>query len=279
MEIIIAKTAGFCFGVERAVDLAFNTESIKPTFTLGPIIHNDSVVEKLKSKGIIPIETIEDREIDTLIIRSHGVALEVYEQAKEKDIYVIDATCPYVTKIHKLVQKYYEKGYKVIVVGNATHPEIIGINGWANNECMIIKDKDDTKFLELNKNEKYLVVSQTTYKKQIVDEIISALTSGEYVFEYINTICSATTERQEEALEVAKQVDCMIVVGSSYSSNTQKLYEICKKECEKTYCIANSSELDKQIFKGCSKVGLTAGASTPSDVINEIVEAIQSIDK
>lgn len=277
MEIIIAKTAGFCFGVKRAVDLAFNTTSEKPTFTLGPIIHNDSVVNKLKRKGISPIETIGDNEVDTLIIRSHGVALDVYEEAKQKNIQLVDATCPYVTKIHKLVQKYFNQGYKILLVGNATHPEIIGINGWGNNECVIIQDVQDEKLASLNQSEKYLVVSQTTYKKQVVDEIINDLTAKGYTFEYINTICNATKERQDEALEIAKQVDGMIVVGSSYSSNTQKLYEICKKECANTHCIPNVEALGLELFKDCEKIGITAGASAPSDIIEEIIQAVQKL--
>ncbi|MGL6173301.1 MAG: 4-hydroxy-3-methylbut-2-enyl diphosphate reductase [Cellulosilyticaceae bacterium] len=277
MEIIIAKTAGFCFGVKRAVDLAFNTTSEKPTFTLGPIIHNDSVVNKLKNKGISPIETIGDNEVDTLIIRSHGVALDVYEEAKQKNIQIVDATCPYVTKIHKLVQKYFNQGYKILLVGNDTHPEIIGINGWGNNECVIIQDVQDEKLVSLDPNEKYLVVSQTTYKKQVVEEIINHLTAKGYTYEYINTICNATKERQDEALEIAKQVEGMIVVGSSYSSNTQKLYEICKKECPNTHCIPNVETLELEFFKDCKKIGITAGASAPSDIIEEIIQAVQKL--
>lgn len=278
MDIIVAKTAGFCFGVKRAVDLAFTTKSDKPTYTLGPIIHNDSVVNQLKEKGISPIESLEGKEIDTLIIRSHGVAPEVYNQAETKEIHLLDATCPYVKKIHKLVEKYSKEGFGVIVIGDKDHPEIVGINGWGNNECIIIKDIEDEKIKQLDQNKDYLVVSQTTYKKRIVDDILEYFNEHNYHYKYINTICNATTERQDEALQIAAQVDCMLVIGSSYSSNTQKLYEICQKECPNTYCIATKAELEASMFEGCKVIGITAGASAPSNIIEEVIQTVRELD-
>lgn len=276
MKVIIAETAGFCFGVKRAVNLAFSTESLKPTYTLGPIIHNDTVIDELKEKGISPIDSLKNQEVDTVIIRAHGVTPDVYEEAKEKEIRVVDATCPYVTKIHKLVAKYISQGYEIILIGDESHPEIIGINGWAQNRCHIGKDLEAVRQWNLSFDKKYLLVSQTTYKKQVVDDIVNDLTDKGYDLKFINTICSATDERQTEAAKVAEKVEAMIVIGSPYSSNTQKLFEICKKKCERTFCIATAKELTKDMVEGCQVVGLTAGASTPDNVIKEVVSLLES---
>lgn len=276
-EVILAKTAGFCFGVKRAVQMAFDTDATQPTYTLGPIIHNDSVIERLANKGIESIDALDKEDIDTLIIRAHGVGADVYDQAKSRKIRVLDATCPYVTKIHKLVKSYQEKGYQIIVVGDVKHPEIIGINGWANNACIIVNDLEAIKQINLQKEIPYLLVSQTTYKKQVVDEIVTYLKEQGYDLTYKPTICSATKERQEEAQIIAKQVDRMIVIGSAFSSNTQKLYEICKKDCPDTYCILDEKALTKEMIEGACKVGITAGASTPSDIIEKVVEQVKQV--
>ncbi|MGL4345521.1 MAG: 4-hydroxy-3-methylbut-2-enyl diphosphate reductase [Cellulosilyticaceae bacterium] len=276
MKVIIAKTAGFCFGVKRAVKLAFTTDSTKPTYTLGPIIHNDTVIADLKAKGIAPIEHVDDMPMETLIIRAHGVTPEVYQKAKERSIKIVDATCPYVTKIHKLVARYMKDGYEIILVGDANHPEIIGINGWADHSCHIAKDLDDVKEWALDHQKKYLLVSQTTYKKAVVDDIIDYFFEKAYDVTSINTICSATEERQTEAAEIATQVDVMIVLGSQYSSNTQKLFEICQRGCKRTFCIATVEELNVQMVEGASVVGVTAGASTPDNVITEVVTKLES---
>lgn len=273
-EIIIAETAGFCFGVKRAVQLAFDTEVVNPTYTFGPIIHNDSVINRLANKGIVAIDTMGDKAINTLIIRAHGVGKHIYDEAKEKKIQLVDATCPYVTKIHKLVRQYQEKGYGIIVVGDKNHPEIIGINGWANNSCIILKDVGEATHLQLDQTVPYLLVSQTTYKKEVVENIVSRLKEQAIELTYIPTICSATKERQEEASFIAKQVDTMIVIGSAFSSNTQKLYEICKKECANTHCILDESYLEEGMFKESQKIGITAGASTPSDIIESVIKEV-----
>lgn len=275
MKVIIAETAGFCFGVKRAVNLAFQTESKTPTYTLGPIIHNDTVIEELKQRGIAPIDQIGEEPIDTLIIRAHGVTPEIYSQAKQKGIKIVDATCPYVTKIHKLVARYANQGYEVLLVGDANHPEIIGIDGWVTGGCHIGKNLEEVKKWALDKAGKYLLVSQTTYKKAVVDEILAYLESNQYQVKFINTICSATDERQSEAEKVAKEVDAMVVIGSQYSSNTQKLFEICKNYCDQTVCISTAQELMPDMVKGAVVVGVTAGASTPDNVIQEVVETLK----
>lgn len=279
MEIILAKSAGFCFGVQRAVDMAFKTETAKKTYTLGHIIHNETVMRQLADKGIESVEKINDTPMDQVIIRAHGVPEAIYDEAKEKSVEVIDATCPYVTKIHKLVSRYENEGFGVILIGDANHPEIIGINGWTKNGCIIFKNKEEIDLTKLNKENNYLVVSQTTYKKAVVDEMVSYLEEEGYKIKFINTICNATSERQDEAREIASEVECMIVIGSKLSSNTQKLYEICKQLCPNTYCIEDASSLDTNWFLNIHKVGVTAGASTPSDVIAEVLGKLEQIDQ
>ncbi len=275
----MAKTAGFCFGVKRAVDMAFEHENKPGTYTYGPIIHNEVVIKSLEDKGIKAIDAMDETDINKLIIRSHGVSPNVYHQGEEKGIEIVDATCPYVKKIHRYVEKYYKNGYGIIIAGNKDHPEIQGINGWANEACYIVKDKEALKEITLDKNgQKYLLVAQTTYKKQVVDEILAALKEQGIDVEYINTICNATKERQEEVVEIAKQVDVMLVLGSTKSSNSLKLYELSQKHCINSYFIGEASELKKELFENCNKVGVTAGASTPDSVIQDVISFIANID-
>lgn len=278
MKIILAKSAGFCFGVHRAVDMAFKADETKKTYTLGHIIHNETVTRQLKQKGIASVEELDNIPMEKVIIRAHGVPEAIYKEAKEKSIEVLDATCPYVTKIHKLVSKYEKEGYRIIVIGDAKHPEIIGINGWTQKGCIIYKNKEDIDLTKLNLEDEYLVVSQTTYKKEVVDEIVRVLEDAHYKVKFINTICNATSERQDEAREIAKDVEAMVVIGSSFSSNTQKLFEICKTYCPDTYCIEEVTDLHAEWFKDKNKVGVTAGASTPKDVIEEVLEMLKGIN-
>lgn len=278
MEIIIAQTAGFCFGVKRAVDMAFSYENEKSTYTYGPIIHNEVVTGELEQKGIYAIDTIEDKEVKKLIIRSHGVSPEIYEESKARDIDIVDATCPYVKKIHRYVEKYYAQGYHILIAGNSAHPEIQGINGWAHNECIIAKDVEELKQMTLPEG-KYLFVAQTTYKKEVVDAMIEYLTEKGIAFEYINTICNATKERQEEAVTLAAQVDCMLILGSPKSANTKKLHEISEKHCKRSYCVQGATELNEEMFRDCERIGITAGASTPNSVIEEVIAYIRKIEE
>lgn len=273
MEIIIAKTAGFCFGVKRAVDMAFVNEYQKNTYTYGPIIHNEVVTSALEKKGIYAIDEIEGHEVEKLIIRSHGVSPEVYEKGNAQNIEIVDATCPYVKKIHRYVEKYDRNGYYILIAGNADHPEIKGINGWGRDKCYIAKDVEELKAMTLPEG-KILFVAQTTYKKEVVDQMRAYLDEKGIEVEYINTICNATKERQEEAVTLAEQVDCMLVLGSPSSSNTRKLYEISQAYCERTYCVTGASQLNREMFDNCQKVGITAGASTPQSVIDEVVAYI-----
>ncbi|MEG0711603.1 MAG: 4-hydroxy-3-methylbut-2-enyl diphosphate reductase, partial [Niameybacter sp.] len=227
--------------------------------------------------GIESIEHMDHVPMDQLIIRAHGVPEEVYQEAYEKSVHVIDATCPYVTKIHKLVSRHEKEGFNIILIGDANHPEIIGINGWTKKGCIILKNKSELDFSQLSQDARYFIVSQTTYKKAVVDEIVEALEQAGYNIKFMNTICSATSERQNEAREMASQVEAMVVIGSRHSSNTQKLYEICGSLCPKTYCIDDASMLKEEDFEGIEKVGVTAGASTPADVIDEVLTKLQQI--
>ena len=273
----MAKTAGFCFGVKRAVDMAFEHENKQGTYTYGPIIHNEVVIRSLEEKGIKAIDALEQSNVEKLIIRSHGVSPKVYRQGEEKGIEIIDATCPYVKKIHRYVEQYSKKGYQIIIAGNKDHPEIQGINGWADEACLIVKDQEALKEIKLEKNnKKYLLVAQTTYKKQVVDEILLTLNEQGINVEYINTICNATKERQEEVVEIAKQVDVMLVLGSKKSSNSLKLFELSQKHCLESYFVGEAKELKKEFFEDCNKVGITAGASTPHSVIQDVVEFIKN---
>ena len=278
MEIIIAKTAGFCFGVKRAVEMAFSNANEKDTYTYGPIIHNEVVTGALEQKGVYAIDDIEGREVKKLIIRSHGVSPQIYEKSKNREIEIVDATCPYVKKIHRYVEKYDAEGYHILIAGNAVHPEIQGINGWAHEKCYIAKDVEELKTMPLPEG-KFLLVAQTTYKKEVVDAMKAYLEEKGIEFKYINTICNATKERQGEAVELAKQVDCMLILGSPKSANTKKLFEISKEYCLNSHCIQGAAELEKDIFKGCNRVGITAGASTPQSVIEEVVDYINKLEK
>lgn len=277
MKIILAQTAGFCFGVKRAVDMAFEHQGEKDTYTYGPIIHNEVVINALADKGIKPTEDIESQPIEHLIIRSHGVSPDIYIKGKEKGIEIVDATCPYVKKIHRYVEKYSKNGYGIIIAGNASHPEVQGINGWGNNACIILDHAEAIEDCILDQTKKYLVVAQTTYKKQAVDEILEGLKAKKIEFEFINTICNATKERQEEAMAIASKVDCMLVLGSSKSSNTMKLYEISRVHCKKSYCIDGAEHLTNDMLEHVESIGITAGASTPQSVIEAVISKINAL--
>lgn len=278
MEIKIAKTAGFCFGVKRAVDMAFSNADKKNTYTYGPIIHNEFVTDALKEKGVHVLDTLDHKEVQTLIIRSHGVSPDVYKWGEEKQVEMIDATCPYVKKIHRLVAKYSDKGYHIIIAGNAQHPEIKGIKGWVKSNCYIAKDASELKQMQLSKDKRYLLVAQTTYKKELVDEMEAYLKGADIYFESIHTICNATRERQDEVKKLASEVECMLVLGSPSSANTKKLFEISKEYCKASYCIQSEAELNKEMLEGHHSVGITAGASTPQIIIERVVEKIKQLE-
>lgn len=280
MEVKVAKTAGFCFGVKRAVEKAYEVAEQRQgeVYTYGPIIHNEEVVADLANKGVQVLETeneLRKLEKGTVIIRSHGVPKYIYELLKEKHLDYVDVTCPFVLKIHRIVEEESKKGRHIVIVGNAEHPEVAGIKGWCRGDCTVLKTKEEARnFLEKG-YEKVCVVSQTTFNYNNFQEIVEILSEKRYDRLVINTICNATQDRQSEAEEIAKQVDTMIVVGGKHSSNTQKLYEICKSECENTYYIQTLADLDSDSFRSIQCVGITAGASTPNKIIEEVSKHVR----
>lgn len=274
MEVTVAKSAGFCFGVKRAVDLVYQeAEKGGEVYTLGPIIHNEQVVEDLRKKGAEPvegIEALEGKKDVTVIIRSHGVTKEVYQKLENLPVHIVDATCPFVKKIHNIVQGKKEEGYQIIVVGNASHPEVEGIKGWCDGDCIVFENAEQAEKCTETVGKKCCVVSQTTYNYKKFKDIVDILLKKSYDILVMNTICNATEERQTEAGTIARQSDAMIVIGGKHSSNTQKLYEICKAECENTHFIQTLDDLDLNLFQSFRSVGITAGASTPNNLIKEV---------
>ena len=289
MKVKVAETAGFCFGVKRAVDKVYeliDTEQ-KPIFTLGPIIHNEGVVSDLEAKGVHVITEADlDSQDDTLrngivVIRSHGVGKPIYDKLKEKNISYVDVTCPFVLKIHRIVEKESLAGNHVIIIGDKDHPEVQGICGWCQGPHTVIKSREEAEAFLPPEGKKISIVSQTTFNYNKFKDLVEILCKKRYdnnvlnILNILNTICNATEERQREAKSIAGEVDTMLVVGGRHSSNTQKLFEICKKECENTYYIQTPVDLDSDMFQCSSYVGITAGASTPNKIIEEVQEHVR----
>ncbi len=277
MKVKIAKSAGFCFGVKRAVDKVYeqieNNKSQKTIYTFGPIIHNQEVVKDLNKHGVKVIEDVSEIDKDMegiLIIRSHGVPKSVYEKAEKTNLDIIDATCPFVKKIHNIVEKESKEGREIIIIGDEKHPEVVGIMGWSKTPVTVIGNKEQAEEFAGENEKKYCLVSQTTFNHNKFKDIVEIIMKKGYDILDLNTICDATNNRQEEAKEIAKEVDTMIVIGDEKSSNTQKLYEICKDICNNTYYIQTLVDLDSCNLQSTSCVGITAGASTPNYIIEEV---------
>ncbi len=276
-----AKYLGTCFGVERALEITYNAlEDDKHIYCYGDLIHNNDVKKELENKGLIvlnDVNSIENEKSDKIIFRSHGVSKSVYEESRNKGLEIIDATCPKVKKIHKIVQDCYNNDYTIILFGNKDHPELIGIKGWCNNEALIFKDLEDFKSKENQiNNMKFCVVFQTTYNLNKFEKIKDYFERYENI-RFHNTICSATFERQNSCRELAKKCDTMIVIGGKHSSNTKKLYEISKEFCENTFWIENKSEIPYDYIKNSINIGITAGASTPLLIIEEVIKCLKRI--
>ena len=273
--IKVAKTAGFCFGVKRAVEKVYEQVELgkENIFTYGPIIHNEEVVADLESKGVRVLASKEELEMlreGTVVIRSHGVPEEIYQLIEAKGLECVDATCPFVKKIHRIVEKESNNGRHIIVIGNDKHPEVEGIKGWCHGPVTVISDEEEAENLAVLPEEKLCIVSQTTFNYNKFQELVEILEKKRYDRIVLNTICSATEERQLEARQIACEADTMIVIGGRHSSNTQKLYEICRKECKNTYYIQTLVDLDTRPFQCIGCVGITAGASTPNNIIEEV---------
>ncbi|MBO5208654.1 MAG: 4-hydroxy-3-methylbut-2-enyl diphosphate reductase [Lachnospiraceae bacterium] len=274
MEVILAEKAGFCFGVKRAVDTVYEqAEAGGKIYTFGPIIHNEEVVKDLEKKGVQVIETKEELaqiKEGTIVIRSHGVSKEIYEQIEKQGLKCVDATCPFVKRIHNIVEKESAAGKQIIIIGNAGHPEVEGIMGWCESDAIVIESLEEAEEFRYEKAEEICIVSQTTYNYNKFQDIVEIFKQKGYNVSVVNTICNATEERQTEARKIAAQVDVMIVIGGNHSSNTRKLYEICLQECEDTYFIQTLEDLHLELPKSVRLVGITAGASTPNNIIEEV---------
>jgi len=272
-NVILAKTAGFCFGVKRAVDLAFSMAGRGCVYTYGPIIHNESVVEDLEKKGLKVVNSLEEaseNERGVMIIRSHGVSRGEIDALTEMGYRIVDATCPFVKKIHKIVSRYSEEGYRIIIIGSRVHPEVQAISGWCTGTPDIIETKEEALDYSADISQKLCIVSQTTFNYKKFELLVEIISQKGYDITCLNTICNATAERQTEAREIARRVDAMIVIGGRHSSNTQKLYDICREECKNTYYIQTLVDLDLKTFGSIGNVGITAGASTPNNIIEEV---------
>ena len=283
MKVELAKSAGFCFGVERAVDSVYHLieKEQKEVCTLGAIIHNEQVVSDLESKGVRVInhlDEIEDEANTTLVIRSHGVAKQTAEEIEKKGISYEDATCPFVKKIHETVFEYSKKGYKIIIIGSASHPEVQGTLGWANAEGTVIETKEEAEaYCQKNREQKICIVAQTTFNYKKFKDLVEIISKKGYDILAVNTICNATATRQKEAAELADSSDAMLVIGGRHSSNSRKLYEICKNQCENTFFIQTVDDLRNISLESFTSLGITAGASTPNNIIQEVLEACQKI--
>ena len=281
MEVIVAEHAGFCFGVTKAVETVYEQikKEKKNIYTLGPIIHNETVVEDLQKKGVKVIESPKELEgitEGTVIIRSHGITREVHESLQSSVLEVIDATCPFVKRIHRIVEEESRKGRGIIVVGSPSHPEVEGIVSYAEGPVFVIDSPENAELFKKNRELEYTVVSQTTFNKNKFKETIEILNNNGYNINVVNTICNATDERQTEAEKIASKADVMIVIGGASSSNSRKLYEICKSKCINTYFIQTLADLNLNITPQVKLIGITAGASTPKNIIEEVQKHVRT---
>lgn len=277
LRIEVASHAGVCYGVERALKLAAHAaESARGSVTtLGPLIHNPIVVRDLESAGVKGAQTVDEVESGTLIIRAHGVVPQVIDQARAKGLEVLDATCPYVKKVHMAAEKLVREGYQLIVVGESGHPEVEGILGHAGDAAHVVSTPHDLDGVDLAR--KVGVVVQTTQTPANLAAIVSALALRTMDLRVVNTICSATQERQDSAAELASRADVMIVTGGKNSGNTRRLAEICMDRCPRTHHIEDSSEIQRTWFEGVALVGITAGASTPGAHIDAALACINRL--
>ena len=265
MKVIVAKNAGFCKGVQQAIDLAKSIEG--GCVTLGKLIHNETVIKELEKQNIKAINTLDEYTSGVLLIRSHGAGKDVYDELEKRGIKYFDATCPFVKKIHEIVLKNYNEGKKIIIIGDKNHPEVLGTNGWCDYSAIIVSSEED--LANLDPNESYCVVEQTTFDVKTYEKLLNLIKIKCNLVANNPTICYTTTRRQEEAEEISKSCDLVLVLGSRTSSNTTKLYKICKNNCP-TYLIESLADLKSVEYKNLNLVGIVAGASTPQELIMEV---------
>lgn len=277
MSVTLAKTAGFCFGVERAIKLVHEqiakADGKRKIYTYGPIIHNAEVVRELEEQGVYCIHGAEDFASiagSVLIIRSHGVSYAIMQEAAAHNIEIVDATCPFVKKIHNIVHEESQKGKHIVIIGDKNHPEVAGIIGWAQGPVTVLLHEEEAKGFSADPDIPLCIVAQTTFHLMKFQYIVEIIEKKGYDIHVINTICNATQTRQKEAESISRTVDAMIVIGDSKSSNTQKLYDICKTYCMDTYYIQTVHDLETANLQPGINVGITAGASTPNNIIQEV---------
>ena len=282
MRLTTADSAGFCFGVNRAMDQVNQLieSGVSPIYTFGPLIHNEEVIRDLAQKGVLVIH--EEEELytltsGTLVIRSHGIGKELFQRLCQLPLEIIDLTCPFVKKIHEIVEEHTQKNEQIIVIGDPNHPEVKGIVGWGKmGQIHVIYDLTDLDNFHGRMEDKYCIVAQTTTNALKFKELVEKIRKKGYDIIVLNTICNATSTRQAEAKTLAAQNDAMIVIGGKASSNTQKLFEICKMECENTYYIQTIDDLDLNQIRSYHSVGITAGASTPNKIIEEVQKNVRN---
>jgi len=283
MEIVLGKTAGFCYGVRNAVMKAEEKlKEHKQVSCLGELVHNGQVIKKLESLGMNVVERIEDAN-KKIIIRAHGIAKEVYNKAKKLNIEIFDFTCPSVLKIHNIAEEYANKGYYIFLIGGKKHPETLGtISFCGDNSYLLEKEEEIDEAVENLKQsniKKLFIIVQTTFSLEKFETMIEEIKSKidkDMEIEVRNTICNATRIRQEETSEISKNVECMIIIGGKNSSNTKKLFDIARENCNNTFIIETKDELDLEKIKKCEKVGIMAGASTPDESINDVIRCINT---
>jgi len=276
VEILLAKAYGFCFGVKRAVKTVEEAAATagEPVYTLGPIVHNNEVVAQMQALGVGAKDAINEIDAGTVVIRAHGVPPETLEAARDKGLRVVDGTCPLVVKVQQLARALHDEDYQVVIYGAPEHPEVIGIAGWAGEDAIVVQNLDDVAALPRRK--KIGVVSQTTKIPTDYQVVVGALMGKCQELRAHNTICNATAQRQAAAVETARQVNVMLVIGEAHSSNSRRLAEVCAQVNPRTYRIATADELDTAWFAGAEKVGITAGASTPDTAIARVIDWLET---
>ena len=277
MKVIVAGHAGFCYGVRRAVSIAMRIKKKNNfrAFTLGPLMHNPQMVEKLKEEGLVAISSLDSCKGKKVMVRTHGTTPENIKKAEQYCCDIIDATCPFVKKAHKAAGKLHNEGYAVFIVGETIHPEVMGIVGYANGKAQVLKDENELP--DLSGIEKAGLVAQTTISEQVFASVAAAIVPEIKELRVFNTICSATKERQQAAVQLSGEVSVMIVVGGKNSANTARLAELCATACGRVYHIEVAGELRKDWFESSDIVGVTAGASTPDWIVQEVVDMLNQM--
>ncbi|MCK4532404.1 4-hydroxy-3-methylbut-2-enyl diphosphate reductase [bacterium] len=276
MEIVIAKNAGFCFGVKRAINLVVKAgEGKKSLYTLGPIIHNPQVVDKLEKQGVGIIYDLHKFKKGRIVVRSHGADLSFFKEAREKGIEIVDATCPFVKSAQNLIKQLSKDNYKVVIVGEKDHPEVKGLISYANTEVEVIQKTNQLKNVFCWK--RIGVISQTTQSRENFKIIVSGLLQHTKEIKIYNTICEATQDRQNEAKKIAQRVNLMLIIGGYNSANTNRLARTCKEIQKKTYHIETEKDLETSWFKNVKKVGISTGTSTPQWIIEEVVKKLRRL--